>query len=162
MITCTFENGNTASLRHVTVACLVLKAGEILLAKRSYRLAEGGKWCLPGGYMDQGETTLGATRREVREETGCEIENIQLLGINDSPARPGASNQTVDFIYFADVVSQGDAHDWETAELAWFPLTKLPQSEEIAYDHLDSINLYISYLRDPFTLPIIYTHDRLG
>lgn len=161
MITCTFEDGNTNNLRHIAVGCIVTRDNEILLARRNMRLSEGGKWCLPGGYMDMGESTLEAARREVKEETGWDIDNLQLLGINDNPARPDP-RQTVDFIYVAEAIAQTGETDWETEETAWFPLTSLPEAGEIAFDHLDSINLYINYLREPFILPIVYTHDRPG
>lgn len=159
MITCTFEDGNTNNLRHIAVGCIVTRDNEILLARRNMRLSEGGKWCLPGGYMDMGESTLEAARREVKEETGWDIDNLQLLGINDNPARPDP-RQTVDFIYVAEAIAQTGETDWETEETAWFPLTGLPEPVDIAFDHLESIELYISYLREPFTLPIVYTHDR--
>lgn len=159
MITCKFDDGNTNNLRHVATVCLVIKENEILLARRNSRLKEGGKWCLPGGFLDRDETTLEAARREVKEETGWDIETPQLMGINDNPNRPNAESQSVDFIFFADAIAQSTEHDWETDELAWFPLTGLPNPEDIAFDHLDSIKLYISYRREPFTLPVVYTHD---
>ena len=158
MIICTFEDGSTSNLRHVAVGCIVIKDSQILLAKRSYRLVEGGKWCLPGGFMDIGESTLEATKREVKEETGWDVDNLQLLGINDSPKRPDP-RQTIEFIYIGEATTQISQTDWETEETAWFPLTSLPSPEDFAFDHLDSIRLYISYLREPFSLPVIYTQD---
>lgn len=159
MIDCTFEDGNTNNLRHVTVACIVVKDNGILLARRSQRLSEGGKWGLPGGFMDKDETSLQTAKREVKEETGWDIDNLQLFGINDNPVRPGSDRQTIDFIYVGEATTDSGQHDDETEELAWFPLTQLPSPEDIAFDHLDSITLYINYRREPFTLPVIYTHD---
>ncbi len=160
MIDCTFEDGNKNNLRHVTVGCLVIKDGQILLSRRNQRLVEGGKWCLPGGYMERDETTAETATREVKEETGWNIVDLQLLCINDNPARLGDDRQNVDFIYFAAAVSDSGQHDDEADEQAWFVLTSLPAPSEIAFDHLDHIKLYISYLREPFTLPIICTQDR--
>ena len=79
MITCTFEDGNQNSLRHVTVSCLVIKDGKILLAKRADGLLEAGKWCLLGGYADRDETTEQTGIRESMEESGWVVKNLRLL-----------------------------------------------------------------------------------
>lgn len=156
MIQCTFEDGNEATLRHVTVDCLVVKDGRILLTKRSKGLIEAGKWCLPGGFMKHGETTEMAIIREVMEETGTTLTNIHLLRVNDKPDRPHEKDrQNVDFIFFAQVAKETSQHDWETEARQWFPLDKLPPREEIAFDHQDSIDLYKKYIKKPFPLPVI-------
>lgn len=155
MITCTFENGNQNSLRHVTVGCLVIKDGKILLAKRSEGLLEAGKWCLLGGYAERDETTAEAGIRETREESGWEVTNLRLLRINDNPNRPHEDRQNVDFIYIADATRKVGKKDWESAELRWFPLDQLPPATEIAFDHADSIHLYIEYLQKGFPLPVV-------
>lgn len=153
MITCTFENGNTASLRHVTVGCLVIKDDQILLAKRAEGLLEAGKWCLLGGYMERGETTEQAVVRETLEESGWTITNVRLFRINDNPDRPHEDRANVDFLYTADAVSDSGAHDWESVDLQWFPLDGLPAEDTIAFDHADTIELYKKYLEQPFPLP---------
>ena len=55
MITCTFENKNKASLRHVTVNAIVVKDNQVLLGKRGTvngkPVLESGKWGLLGGFF---------------------------------------------------------------------------------------------------------------
>ena len=55
--------------------------GEILLQRRS----DSGLWALPGGTMAIGETLAGAVVREVREETGLEVEPMRIVGIYSDP-----------------------------------------------------------------------------
>ena len=69
MITCTFENGKEASLRHrVVVHAIVEKDGKLLLVKRSQKISEGGKWSLPSGFLDRDETAAQAVLRELRRK----------------------------------------------------------------------------------------------
>ena len=57
MITCTFENNNKASLRHVTVNAIVIKNNQVLFGKRGTvngkTILESGKWGLLGGVYWQ-------------------------------------------------------------------------------------------------------------
>jgi len=55
----------------------------ILLLKRSEKGDQGGKWGLPGGKAEEGETYLGAGQRETREEIG-KLPNGRRIGVIDS------------------------------------------------------------------------------
>ena len=52
---------------------------EILLVRER----RDGRWTLPGGWADVGETPSEAARREVREESGIEVEITRLLAVYD-------------------------------------------------------------------------------
>ncbi|MGN6783028.1 MAG: NUDIX hydrolase [Marmoricola sp.] len=56
---------------------------ELLLTRISARGHHAGSWTLPGGGVDHGESPADAVRREVREETGLEVEVGRLLGVHD-------------------------------------------------------------------------------
>ncbi len=155
MINCEFENGNKASLRHAVMDTLVLKDGKILLAKRSMKLSEGGKWGLVGGFMERDETLAEGATRETYEETGWEIKNLTMLAIIDNPHHASEDRQNIKFIFFAEGIKQTSEPDWESDEIKWFPLDDLPPKEQIAFDHADSIDLYKSFLRDKPALPIM-------
>lgn len=47
--------------------------GRVLIGKRAPKARYGGRWCLPGGYIEWEESFIDTTHREVREETGLEI-----------------------------------------------------------------------------------------
>jgi 8-oxo-dGTP pyrophosphatase MutT (NUDIX family) len=54
---------------------------KVLLTQRT----DNGRWCLPGGGMDPGESAEEACVREVLEETGLEVRVTRLVGIYTSP-----------------------------------------------------------------------------
>ncbi|MFJ5529528.1 NUDIX domain-containing protein [Streptomyces sp. NPDC093261] len=56
-------------------------AGRVLMIQRS----DNGRWALPGGGHDIGETIADTVVREVREETGIEVEVAGLSGIYTDP-----------------------------------------------------------------------------
>jgi len=143
MITCKFENGNKASLRHIVADTIVLKDNQVLLVKRAARLLEGGKWGIVGGFLERDETLEQAVHREVMEETGWKVENIKLLEIIDEPNRPNDDRQNVPFVYTCDAVEKVGEPDDESVEQKWFDLDALPSSEQFAFDHLEMIKYYI-------------------
>ena len=65
------------SIVPAVTAVVVNDRGEILLQKRS----DNGLWALPGGAMDIGEFIRETVIREVKEETGLDVEPLGLVGI---------------------------------------------------------------------------------
>ena len=69
---------------------------QVLLVRRGKPPREG-QWSLPGGRQRLGESVREAARREVAEETGCEVEITALLDVVDSITRDG--DRTVAYHY---------------------------------------------------------------
>jgi ADP-ribose pyrophosphatase YjhB (NUDIX family) len=105
--------------------------GRILLARRAVEPG-AGLWDLLGGFMDEGEAPGDALRRELREETGLEVEPGEYLGgIPDRYGEDG--NFTVNF-YWAAALAAGEPRPADdVAELAWFPDDDLPPRAEFAF-----------------------------
>ncbi len=61
-----------AKLYAIGTSVYVRKDGEILILKRAGGAAKGS-WYIPGGALDEGETTEECARRELKEETGLEV-----------------------------------------------------------------------------------------
>jgi 8-oxo-dGTP diphosphatase len=157
MFRCYFEDGHeTTQLRHCCVDCVVTRApDEVLMAKRTPSLKEGGKWGLIGGYMDRDEVITEAAHREIMEETGYNVEDLKLAKILSNPNRKGEDRQNVSLILFCHATEKTGEPDWESTEQRWFKLSELPAPDEIAFDYLDAIKLYAKYLDKPFPLPIL-------
>ncbi|ADW19139.1 NUDIX hydrolase [Desulfobulbus propionicus DSM 2032] len=49
------------------------REGKVLIGRRSERSRYGGRWCLPGGYIEYEESFIDTAHREVAEETGLKI-----------------------------------------------------------------------------------------
>lgn len=64
------------------VSVLVADGDRFLACRRqAAQPIGGGRWCLPCGYVEHGEDYLSAARREVREETGIEVELEAILSV---------------------------------------------------------------------------------
>jgi 8-oxo-dGTP diphosphatase len=155
MIECTFENGGRAALRHVVVHAIVERRRELLLVKRAARLSEGGKWGLPGGFLDRGESLREGVRRELREETGWDGRVERLLRINSRPDRPREDRQNVAFDFVLTALERIGEADDESSEVAWVPIDELPPLDTLAFDHGDSVRLYLAARDDPAGTPIL-------
>ncbi len=155
MITCTFENGKQANLRHVVVHAIVEKDESLLLVKRSPKISEGGKWSLPSGFLSRDETAADCTLRELKEETGWEGEVLSLFFIKTDPHRPHEDRQNVAFYFIVNPIRKTGENDWESTEISWVPIRKLPPPDDLAFDHGEAVSLYLTYRVAPHTLPIL-------
>jgi len=155
MITCIFENGNQASLRHVVVHAIVEMDGKLLLEKRTGDILESGKWGLPSGFLARDETAEEGTLRELKEETGWEGKIISLFRIVTRPDRPHEDRQNVSFVYVVGPLRKTGEPDKESSRVEWIPIEKLIPLKDFAFDHGESIGLYITYRKKPFPLPLL-------
>lgn len=158
MINCTFEDGGKAlrGLRHVTIGAIAVNQDkQVLLVKRAINMHNGGKYTIPGGFLDRNENIAQGVLRELKEETGYDGEIVCLFRVNDNPNRPKEDRQNVDVIYIVEITSEEVKHDHEVSKVEWFDESNLPPEEEFAFDHRDSIVRYFEYLEKPFNLPII-------
>ena len=155
MINCAFENGSPASLRHVVVHAIVEKDGALLLVRRAPHLLEGGKFGLPGGFLDRDELLGEGVLRELREETGWDGRVVALLRINSRPDRPHEDRQNVAFDFVVAPLQKVGEPDAESTDVAWVPIDALPPADSLAFDHGETVRLYLESRGKSGLLPIL-------
>jgi len=108
---------------------LVLRDSNILLCRFSNKLPDfEGKWTLPGGGLEFGEDPADAVVREVREETGLEIEPTKLFGIDSfTDAQHDTARHGIRILYGTRIVSGQIRYetDGTTDMCSWFTLDEV-------------------------------------
>ena len=155
MITCRFEGGGRAELRHVVVHAVVEQDGALLLVRRAPHLPEGGRWGLPGGFLDRDESLAQGVLRELREETGWEGQVAGLLRINSRPDRAREDRQNVAFDFVVTPLRRSGDPDDESSAVEWIPIDRLPRLDSLAFDHGDTIRLYLDSRGHSTQAPIL-------
>lgn len=90
----------------LAVAGLVINAqGEWLVVKKKYGGLKG-KWSLPAGFVDEGETADEAVIREVKEETGITCRVEQLLGVRTGVIKHEISDNMIMFLLQQTVLEE--------------------------------------------------------
>lgn len=101
---------------------------KILLTRR----ADNGRWCLPGGQMETGESAAENCQREVWEETGLHVRVTRLIGIYTNPHRllqyaDGNSFHLVSFSFEAEIQHGELTLSNETTEFGYFTPAEIEQ-----------------------------------
>lgn len=124
-----------------TVDCIVeLPGGRVVLVARKH---EPRGWALPGGFVDEGEPLERACVREVKEETGLDVELLEQFFTYSDPKRDPRQH-TVSTVYLGRAT--GEPHGSDDAEEARaFPLDALPSP--LVFDHATILSDYARYRR---------------
>ena len=120
----------------VGVACLVTRAGRLLLLERQ-RSHGSGSWSPPGGHLDFGETLEACAIRETLEETGLHIAEPEFFAItNDIFESDGKHYVTVWMRVEAPDGVAAVRDPAEVASVGWFERTQLPSPLFLSLENL--------------------------
>lgn len=124
---------------------------EVLLIQR----ADNGRWALPGGCHDLGETAQLCAERECREESGYEVKVTDLLGVYSSNRYeyvyyPWKENEFCHLFFKAELVGGEAKTSNESSKVAWFAENNLPNFSD---GHETRVRFGFEIIRNPKLKP---------
>ncbi len=118
----------------LTTDCVVFDAkGRLLLIRRGNPPFKG-RYALPGGFVDVGETVEDACRRELMEETGVKAGRLELIGVYSDPKRD-PRGPTCSVAFLARVARSTPKAGDDAAAAEWVEGSKL----DLAFDHAEIV-----------------------
>ena len=124
----------------VGVGAIIIEQDRVVLVKRGHAPLLG-KWSIPGGVLEVGETLREAAAREAQEETGLVVEVGELLGVYDRVLRDDQDRVLYHYVLIdflcrrasGELVASGDA-----ADAGWFRKNEIAEMR-LAADTQDVI-----------------------
>jgi ADP-ribose pyrophosphatase YjhB (NUDIX family) len=109
---------------------------------------DNGRWAVPGGYMEAGETIKEACEREVIEETGLRVKVKRLISIYTNPHSlleyPNGNRIQLVVLHFEAEIISGELHiSDESSEVKYFSRKEI---ENVEIGPLDKIRIIDSFL----------------
>jgi 8-oxo-dGTP diphosphatase len=120
-------------------AVIELPRGIVLVRRRN----PPPGWALPGGFVDYGEALPAAAVREAREETGLDVDLVELFQVYSDPRRDPRKH-TISAVFIAQASGEPRGGD-DAAEARVFTEASLPQ--DLAFDHGKILADYFEYKR---------------
>jgi 8-oxo-dGTP diphosphatase len=105
----------------VGVGAVAIKNGNILLVKRAFEPG-AGKWSIPGGLVELGEKLSEACAREMKEETGIDIEVLELINAFDMVDRDESGKVMYHYVlidFLAKPIGGDERGSAEVTEMRW-------------------------------------------
>ena len=103
------------------VVVLIVDDDRVLLGERAKDVFLGGKWSLPGGFIEFDEDFLSAAHREIAEETGLSIKIISIVSVVSNFLSPELHTMVI--VLLAEKIGGTQRPGDDMVKLEWFPLS---------------------------------------
>lgn len=121
------QGANATNGRWLTIPrtlCFVLNGDDILLMKRApHKRVFPNQYNGLGGHIERDEDPLTGARREIKEESGLDVDDLQLKAVYNIDA--GAETGIILFVYTAVSQSRDFVDDGREGTLEWIPIKRL-------------------------------------
>lgn len=117
---------------------------QVLLVERAQQPFKG-KWAIPGGFVDPGESVDDAARRELEEE--CGVKNVfleQLYTFGDPDRDPREHVVTIAYVALVNINDHKVKAGSDASKAEWFPVSRLPK---LAFDHRKILKMAIERIQ---------------
>lgn len=125
------------TIKYTADVVAVKPGGDVLLITREWP-PHKGKLALPGGHVDQGETSRDAAVRELQEETGVQVaaDDLVMVGVYDRPDRdPRGRYVSVAYAVRVPAGTVATAAD-DAAAVDWVSMEEFERGD-MAFDHAE-------------------------
>jgi len=129
----------------VGIGAVIVSQGKIALIKRGNEPSKG-KWSIPGGLVELGESLEHAVIREVKEETCLDVENPSLIDVVDNVDLDEKSKVKYHYViidYLVHVKNGTVQAASDAAELRWVPFDEVEK-----YDLTTSFRIFFRHNRE--------------
>ena len=120
------EAEEAAEVEVAAVGAIAIRDSALLLVQRGHA-PDAGKWSIPGGRVEPGETDAEAVVREMAEETGFSVHVVRLAGEIVRPGPSGGRYRIRDYV--VDIIGGTALAGDDAADLAWVPFADLGARE---------------------------------
>ena len=141
--TYTYDYPRPAVTADCVVFCNDSDGLSVLLIERANEPFKGC-WAFPGGFMDMEENAEDCARRELKEETGLQLEHMEQIGVFTDVDRD-PRGRTVSIAYSALVEKRPVIGADDAAQARWFPISEIPA---LAFDHEKILRAALDVLHD--------------
>lgn len=123
----------------IIVGGIIEKNGKFLLVQETKEICKG-KWNIPAGHLEPNETVLDGAKREIKEETGCDVE---LTGIITIGNRTLKDKEFLSIIFSTKLIKENIKYNKnEILNVKWFTYDEILNMK----DSLQSCNLIIAVI----------------
>ena len=123
---------------------VVFKEGRLLMVKRAHP-PYVGKWTIPAGFMEWGESPEETTVREMKEETNLDVKTESLFHVYSGSDDP--RTRAILVLYFAEVAGGDLQPGDDAAEAVFFARDDIPADDDIAFE---SHRMAVKKLKEEF------------
>lgn len=110
-------------MRKLLTLCIIFKPPKVLLGMKK-RGFGAGRWNGFGGKVSEGEAVEDAARREVKEEAGIDVGNMEKVGLIEFEFQDNPEVQEVHI--FKSNTFSGEPHETEEMKPQWFEIDEIP------------------------------------